>query len=234
MRASIFGADEELPKAREAYSDETIGRLHSGFAEDGKPKALTEWRVTTGDRDVAAAVGQLFGGQPVETDSTSEFFIDVFTTRSAVPVILSGPDAITMDMKLWINGMLMHHCDGNKFLSGDDVTVGDTCGCPSTYSERKSRAKTFQGPKPSIEIRFRLADDPELGLFKFVTGSWDFAYVLHQVDAALEDAAGEAVADLTLEAVSFVAKNGPMKGKTVSYTKPVLTNIRSYAAAIAE
>ncbi|OIH98354.1 hypothetical protein BIU92_14000 [Curtobacterium sp. MCBA15_003] len=45
------------------------------------------------------------------------------------------------------------------------------------------------------------------------------------VPEALEAASGHGpiLASLKIELVSFVAKNGPMKGQTVSYNKPVLT-----------
>ncbi|MGY1440134.1 hypothetical protein [Streptomyces reniochalinae] len=79
----------------------------------GSREALSEWRISTGDPEVAKAVAQLFGGQPIENEeSTSENFIDVFTERESVTVILDGPGAIKDDMKLWNRNKLVHHCDG--------------------------------------------------------------------------------------------------------------------------
>ncbi|QAY26951.1 recombination directionality factor [Streptomyces phage Shawty] len=228
---------DNAPKKRETFKDDTVGRLHSGYMDESgrkpTPVALTEWRFSTGEKTVADAVAQLFGGTPVENDeSTSENFIDVFTEAKRVPVIIE-PDGIEADMKQWINGKLVHHCDGVEFLSPDEKK-GQPCGCPSLFAERKAAAKDYQGPNPSITVYFRLADDPELGKFKFVTGSWTLAAVLHEALNDLDMVGQTAYGTLELEYVEYVAKKGPMRGKTVSYTKPVIRVVKAYNDAIAD
>lgn len=238
MPLTIWDTDpDNKPKERPKFTDDTVGKFHSGrMGEDGNPETLSEWKVTTGDPVVAEAIAQIYGGEPLETDSTSENFIEVFTDRSSVPVILDGPDSIYVDMKQWNRGKLVHHCDGSSFLShpSRDELIGQPCGCPALFAERKQLARDYMGPSPSIEITFRLADDPELGKFKFRTGSWVMAAVLHEYGNALDNIPGEALAELTLTPVEFKAKNGPRKGQMVSYTKPELNRIRSYNKAIAE
>jgi len=235
MALRIFETDPDAaPKERTSFADDTVGRFHSGTtAQDARgntiPVSLAEWRITTGERSVADAVAQLFGGQPVETDSESENFIEVLSTVETVSVILDGPGAIYSDLKLWNRNKLVHHCDGVEFLSPDEK-AGQPCGCPRLFAERKQAAKDFVGPSPSIAVTFRLADDPELGEFKFQTGSWTMAEVLHIYDNALTKVGGEAVANLTLELVEYTTK----AGRNVSYRKPVLTGIRSYNSAVAE
>ncbi|MGY1440179.1 hypothetical protein [Streptomyces reniochalinae] len=93
MALKIWDTDpNNKPKPRQTFSDDTVGRFHSGRSVDGQPEALSEWRISTGDPEVAKAVAQLFGGQPIENEeSTSENFIDVFTERESVTVILDGP-----------------------------------------------------------------------------------------------------------------------------------------------
>jgi len=235
MALRIFETDPDAkPKERQSFSDDTVGRFHSGKAIDGTPLALTEWRVSTGDPEVADAVAQLFGGSPVENEgSTSENFIDVETSASKVQIILDGPSAIYADMKLWNRGKLVHHCDGVNFLSPDEKK-GRPCYCPELMAERKAASKDYTGPAPSITITFRLADDPELGMFKFQTGSWTLAEVLHEAEDKLARIEGEALAELEIEEVEYVAKKGPMKGKTVSFCKPVLRVVKSYSAAVAD
>lgn len=243
MALDIWTTDpDNKPEARKTFSDDTVGRLHSGYMEtSGKksyPVALTEWRVSTGDRTVADAVGQLFGGTPVENEeSTSENFIDVYTEAGKVPVIIEA-DGIYSDMKQWSNQKLVHHCTGTKFLSHpfDESKIGEPCGCPQLFAERKEMAKNGMGPNPAIKVTFRFADDPELGLFNWQTGSWTLAAVLHEAEDALDRIGqGSAVlAEIELEGVSYVAKKGKMKGKTVEYTKPVLSIKKSYNDAIAD
>ncbi|WP_424213182.1 hypothetical protein ACN20G_14450 [Streptomyces sp. BI20] len=240
MLLNLWDTDpNNKPKPRVTFSDDTVGKFHSGHSVlndkgEKEPESLSEWRISTGDPEVAKAVAQLFGGQPVENEeTTSENYIDVFTSRESVPVILEGPDAIKADMKLWNRNKLVHHCDGTKFLSPDE-RKGKPCLCPELFAERKQAAKDFMGPSPSINITFRLADDPELGLFRFQTGSWTMAAVLHEYANDLERVGGEAVAELALELVEFTIKKGPKKGLFVSYYKPVINRIRSYSDAVAE
>lgn len=217
---------ENKPAPRQEFKDDTVGRLHLGYMDESdsrkpRPVALTEWRFTTGLMPVAQRIAELYGGTPQEnSDSPSEFFIDVFTEAKRIPVIIE-PDGIYADMKQWINGKLVHHCDGVSFLSPDEKK-GEPCGCPTLFAERKQAARDYQGPSPSIAVTFRLADAPDLGTFKLQTGAWSLAAVLHESLEALEDLGTAARATLELEYVEYVAKKGPMRGKTVSYVKPVI------------
>lgn len=242
-KRSIWASDvENMPKRRETYSDDTVGRFHSGCTEvnaAGKvvPVALSEWRVSTGERAVADAIAQLLGGTPVENEeSQSENFIDVFTPAESVRTIIPA-DGIYWDMKLWWNGKLKHHCDGFAFLSHkDDDMIGQPCGCPTLFDERKAAAKEGDAPNPSITITFQLADDPELGTFKFQTGSWTFFRVLHQAEDDIERVGkgGPVLADLELELVEYTPSKGPMRGKLVSYRKPNIRTHKAYNDAIAD
>ncbi|WP_172385200.1 hypothetical protein [Streptomyces sp. MNP-20] len=233
-KMTIFATDPNAkPKPHQSFADDAVGRFHSGRSVDGVPEALDKWRISTGDPVVASAVAQLFGGEPIETDSPSEHFIDVFTDRESIPVILDGPDAIYADMKLWNRSKLVHHCDGSAFLSPEEK-AGKECGCPELFAERKEAARDLVGPSPSITVTFRLADDPELGIFRFQSGSWTLASVLHEYENALEAVDGPALADLALELVEFTIKKGKNKGTAVSYYKPVIKVLKSYDAAIAD
>ena len=73
------------------------------------------------------------------------------------------------------------------------------------------------------------ADRQNTAVAGFQSGSWSLASDLayNGVGEELEDISedtdgGKARALLSLEEVSFVAKNGPRAGQTVSYTKPVV------------
>ncbi|WP_328950461.1 hypothetical protein OG778_23830 [Streptomyces sp. NBC_00184] len=243
-KRSIWAQDEEnKPKTRQTYADDTVGRLHSGYSEKNEkgnlvPVALSEWRFSTGEQSVADAVAQLFGGTPVENEeSTSENFIDVFTSKDRIPVILEA-DGIHWDMKLWWNQKLKHHCDGFDFLSNDkdESLIGTPCGCPTLFDERKAAAKEGDAPNPAQTITFSLADDPELGRFKFQTGSWTLFKVIHEAEDALERIGngGSVLAYLELELVEYTPKKGPMRNKLVSYYKPVINVVKSYNDAVAE
>lgn len=246
MAMAIWETDpENKPEKRQDYSDDTVGRLHSGYMDETdprkpKPVALTKWRFSTGEKPVGDAAAELFGGTPVENENPDvENFIDVFTDATKVPVIIEpGTNGIDSDMKEWRNGKLVHHCDGVRFLShlSNPAKVGDECGCPKLFAERKQAAKDFMGPSPSITVHFRLAEDPALGLFKYQTSSWTLAKILHEAEEAVETVGqGSPVFGfLELEYVEFVLTKGKDRGKTVSYTKPVIRIVKKYDDAIAD
>lgn len=230
MALRIFDTDPDAkPKQRVSYNDDYAARFYMGRQVDNQPEALSEWRVMVADPAVGQAIAQLFGGAPVETDSSADKFIEILTTSAKVPVILDGPTAITSDMKLWNRGKLVHHCDGVEFLSPDDK-AGRPCGCPTMFAARKQAARDYLGPAPAINVKFRLADDPDLGLCHFQTTSWTLAEVLHEHDDALHRIGGEAYAELSIELVEYTTK----KGRHVEYLKPVIKVVKAWQDAIAD
>lgn len=235
LNVRIFETDPDAKPKPRPVSD-IVGRFRSGRLEGRKPVALDEWRVTTGDPEVAEEVANSLGGEVTEWDTESEDNLEVLTDSDTVKILVEAPWAISSDLKLWgANGTLIHHCDGVVYLSEEDK--GQQCGCPELLADRKAHAKSGRGPKPDTRIVFRLAAAPNLGKFEMRSGSWDLVRVLHEYVNALEDACegatpGPALCTLKLETVSFVPKGGPMKGKTVSYKKPVLLNIHPAPAEV--
>ncbi|MFF2543979.1 hypothetical protein ACFVUY_15590 [Kitasatospora sp. NPDC058063] len=229
MAMRIFETDPDAKPAG-TFSDDTVGRFHSGKQdEEGVPVALEEWRVSTGDPEVASAVAQLFGGTPEETETDKENYIVVDTSTAKVKVIIDGASAISSDLKLWNGSNLIHHCDGVEFLSPEDE-AGTPCGCPPLMVDRKAKAKVKRGPAPSISVMFRIADDPDLGIFRFQSGSWKLAEVLHEIENQLDRIGSEALCSLELERVEYTTKNG----RDVSYVKPVIRVLKSWNDAVAD
>lgn len=231
MAIRVFETDPDArPKERPAYSSDHIGTFAAGKKDaDGNPMALGSWRILTGEPQVADALAQLFGGTVEDTESSADHHIAVDTDAVTVLVVVDGTSALRSDMKLWNRNKLVHHCDGIYFESPEEKR-GNRCGCPETMAERKQAAKDYVGPSPSIELEFRLADDFELGKFRFKTGSWTLVDVLHNVENALDAIDGPALCELTLELVEYTTK----KGRAVSYHKPVINVLKSYNDAIAD
>ncbi|KUM41184.1 recombination directionality factor [Arthrobacter sp. EPSL27] len=231
MALKIFGDNPETAqKPRQRFADDVVGRFRSGHQLNGRPAALSEWRITTGDPEVADAVYELFGGdQPQEWDAKGEDNLEVFTASKEIDIILEGSKALRQKMVLWSrSGKLIQSGDGQTIDYPEDK-VGPDPDAHLSFQERKAKARDGIGAEPQIEVYFRLAEDEELGIFKFQTGSWSMASDLayNDVEGELADYAadsdtGKVKAALKLEEVSFVAKNGPRAGQTVSYTKPVL------------
>jgi len=222
VKVRIFETDPDAaPKKRVTFPDDVVGRVRSGKSVNGRPVSLSTWRITTGDPEVANAVANAFGGEVSEWETTKEDNLEVITETDTLPVVISSPEAISARLVLWgMGGTRIHECDGVAFL--DEDRRGQPCGCPELLAERKAAAKAGRGPKPDVQVRFRLSDDPELGEFRFHSASWDFLSYLHLYQEELEAVGGPARCDLVLENVTFVPKSGPMAGRQVSYRRPVL------------
>ncbi|MFI1201709.1 hypothetical protein ACH4VR_20040 [Streptomyces sp. NPDC020883] len=162
---------------------------------------------------------KLYGGTPQPWETTKEDSLEVLTDTDSVKVIVDGPDAISFRMALYgVAGRPTHACDGVEFTEPEDPRRGQPSGCPATVQERKAAAEAGHGPKPDQRIEFRLADAPELGKFRLMTGSWDFMKSLESLWRELEAVGGPALCSLGLELVEFTTKSGV----DVAYRKPVL------------
>lgn len=231
MAVRIFETDpDSKPKPKRQFANDLAFRFRSGMTDEGgKPMSLSEWRVTTGDPEVADAVAQLYGGKAEEWETSKEDFLQVLTNASAVQVVIDGPKAIRSALILWGRQGPIHECDGVYFLSPEE-DAGTPCGCPSLLAERKAQARSGRGPAPHTTVNFRLAEDYDLGVGSFSSTSWDLLTVLHEVENALEEIEGEALCELSLELVEYTTK----QGRHVMYRKPVIKVLKSWSKAIAD
>ncbi|MDX2575923.1 hypothetical protein PV332_10565 [Streptomyces scabiei] len=232
----IWDADPDAaPRERTSFADDVVGRFRSGrlVKMGGKdvPESLNEWRVTTGDPVVAARIAALMGGESEEWETDKEDNLQILTDSATVSIIIE-PDGVDASFKQFVPGAgLTHHCDGFEYLSPEE-DKGTPCGCPSLIAERKLKATQMRGPKPSVDITFRLVDEPDLGVFRFNSGSWKLVEVLGPLFAELDKYPGKQVrATLTIENVTYTPQKGPRAGQEVSYNKPVVKILGAYEAA---
>ena len=206
-----------------------------------KPVSLEAWRVLTGDPQTGEAIQQLMGGEsPTEFETSRDMYLGQDTTSNSVEVIIDGSSVmrngtpgvagINARMVLWGPRGPLHVCDGEFHIDTPGEEPGTPCGCPRLFQERKAKAQLGTGPSPDIEINFRLANDPELGMGKYVTRGWTFPKTLHEVIDGLDRVGGEALCNLRLEVVEFMSE----RHGQVRYTKPVIDVLGSYSDAIAE
>ncbi|MFE9404389.1 hypothetical protein ACFYNY_21900 [Streptomyces sp. NPDC006530] len=198
------------------------GRFRQGRIAEGRPHSLDAWRVTTDDAQVAARIAHFQGGEFRSNDGGGQHAYEVLTTRESVRILMDGPDAVSLRMVRWSMNRLIHECDGSVFLS-PEKEKGQPCGCPPMLEDRRASAKEGLGPAPSIEFVFRLAVDPSLGEFHFLTGMWEVAKHLPQLSEELSAVEGPSVCDFATELVTLTTKNGTRVG----YRRPVVTVLGS-------
>jgi hypothetical protein len=213
----IWDTDPDSKPRERQFKDDFVGRFRSGRLSGNRPQALNEWRVTTGDPVVAEEIARLMGGTAEEWETDKEDNLEVLTDSASVEIIIESSDKIDASMKLFGMTGLVHHCDGVEFLSPDE-DKGQPCGCPPLLQDRKDKAKSGRGPKPSIDVSFRLAANPELGLFRFNSGAWELVKVLHHILADVDAYDGPVRATLAIERVEYTTQ----AGRDVAYNKPVI------------
>ena len=194
-------------------ASDIVGRVRSGAQIQGRPVALQEWRFTTGDPKVAQAVADKYGGEPKPWETTTEESLEVMTTAGSLDVVLTQ---IQSEFVLWgrNSSSPIRACDGS--VQKDDKCSG--CVCPSDVREHKEAARAGTACQPSVRATFRLADMPDLGLWRFNSASWQLAGSVNDAEDALAAAGGEAEGVLRLELVEYTTKTG----RNVSYTKPII------------
>lgn len=236
MGLRIFENDpESAPKPSRRFADDLVGRFRSGYQINNRPATLEKWRVTSGDPDVATAIVEMLGSEhdakPQPWDTQGEDNLEVFTTTERVKIILDGPDAIRQEMVLWGRNGAIRKCDGveQKGVDKDDTAAGTGCVCPQSFADRKDAAKKGTGCQPSITTYFRLADDPELGRFRFTSGSWSLVKDIIKTEEKLAKVDGPALAWLGLEVVEY----GEGRDKK-RFIKPVIDVIGAYKGATVE
>lgn len=221
MALQVFNTDPDAkPKPRNTFADDVVGKFRGGMMIGRRPQALSEWRVTTDDPDVADYIAETFGGTPEEWDTEKSDNIQILTTAKTVEIVIESAKSLRSRLALYGQAGPIHVCDGAYFVAGhpEDGAVGEACGCPRSLQDRKEKSKAGTGPKPDITLRFKLADAPDLGYFLFGTGSWTLVNDLDQIEAALSQGDGPFPAVLKLELVEYTTKGG----REVSYHRPVI------------
>lgn len=223
-RISLFDEEQRTSSAN-PYRDDVVGKLSAGYVNNGRPVSLDEWRFVSDDEIVAQKVADLYGGEVQEItkekkngDKVVEY--EVFTQAKDLDIVIDGVDAVSSEFMWWANGELLGRGDGVKMEDGSDDP-----GYGLELAERKDKSKKGLVPAPETTVYFRLADDPDLGVFRYAKSqAWALERNLQRNGFydELDDAEGAIKARIGRNPVSFIAKNGKMAGKTVSYTETTL------------
>lgn len=198
-------------RASNRGSGDVVGRFRSGYQVSGNPASLSTWRVTTGDPEVAERLHELLGGdEPQEWDTAGEDNIELFTDAADVNIILPNRKAIDPQMLIWTRGQKrLLVCDGSIYEPEDKRPYQCTLGGFTSKAEHEEQGHLCE---PRISITFKLADAPELGLFRFESGAWSLATEIAGPIGDVGDRE-DVLANLSLEEV---------ESRTRTFTKPVL------------
>lgn len=228
MARSAIYEDIESSRSNDNYhASDVVGRASGGYKDaKGRPVSLEHWRFTSDDPAIIDRVAELLGGEPQQTELDDDKVIsEVFTDAAAIDIILDDGESVSCEF-------VQRNRDFKPIARGDGATINNGTepdpGAGLDLAERKLKAKDGLVPSPEVTIYFRLAADPDLGLFSFTKyNAWNLERNLKRDGFydSLDDAAADglqAKARLSREEVSFTAKTGPRAGKAVSYTDTVL------------
>ncbi len=186
---------------------ESVGWFHAGRFRGQRPEALRRWRITSAHLGVIERLRSAFGGEIEESKDADSFPMELLTVAERIKVIVEDVESLNTEMLMWGRSGVLHHCDGARFLSPHEK-VGDPCGCPASLSERRSHANAGTGPQPSTEIRFRVAQLPDLGEFGFRSSSWEFMESADAFKSGVFVGNAETHCELSLEPVEFKIRSG--------------------------
>lgn len=225
MGINIFTVNEDNADGETSgSSNDVVGRFRSGYQVDNRPVGLTQWRVTTGDPEVAESIAALLGAEeePSTWETKTGENRQVFTTSNEVEIIVE-PKSVKATLVLWGQGGKICETDGTYLYDEDGNLTDEECifTAGKTLQELKDSHRSGKGPGPSLQVYFRLAEAPQLGKFKFFSGSWTALDAFSKVADVMAESSTARRFTLELDVISFKNK----KGEDITYTKPVLTDL---------
>jgi hypothetical protein len=180
------------------------GRIRAGDkGPKGEPRKLDKWRLTSKDRQRLDAAAQLWGGEPREWEGHAGEF-EVYTTTTALPIMLLPGHEPTTWYELWSAGGCQRRCDGAHEIVSDSACL---CG-----EEREC--------KPHTRLPVLLPDLPGIGSWLVTSTGWNAAAELAGAADLLQRASAQGVlipARLRLEQRTSISK-----GKTRRFAVPVI------------
>jgi hypothetical protein len=171
--------DFPTPKAGGRDSD-VVGSVRTGRLDErtNRPYSLDTLRFTADHMDIVTKIAELYGGTPGEWSTTKSDRYEVITEAAAVNFELRTFD---VEFILWGQRQPIRVCDGRT--QKDDGSTA--CECPSDYWDHRAAASEGKACKPNVKSSLVLADAPDLGVFRFQSGSWMLAEDANEIEAFL-------------------------------------------------
>lgn len=181
----------------------THGRIRFGTKTKSKegraiPKALDQFRLTSGDREAVEQLAALYGGTPTKWDDTKanprhqwEVLTEADTLRVWLP-----PDALSQHYELWKSGSNVRRCDGVTCeVAGRDDMEYRPCLCI---------ASDDLVCKPTTRLNLIFPEIRFGGVWRLDTGSWaaarEMPAMVRLIEQMQQQVSAISVATLRLEA----------------------------------
>jgi len=178
------------------------GRIRAGDRANGNPRKLSEWRLTSKDKQRLEAAAGLWGGSVSRWEDRGEW--ELYTSTAELPIMLLPGQLPTTWYELWSKGGCQRRCDGqHEVLSDSACLCGDEREC-----------------KPTTRLSVLLPDLPGVGSWLVQSTGWNAAAELAGAAELLGRASAQGVlipARLRLEQRTDVKA-----GQTRKYAVPVI------------
>jgi hypothetical protein len=148
-------------------TDAIVGTFWDGMLNTaGRPVVLPTWRVSTADPAVALSLTNRYGGETSTRHTRGEENIAVDLALDTVHVVLEGGGR-----GLQVRYVARDPAQIIVYTSdGDTITYPNATTTPDPHAgyalaDRISMARQGHGPRIEVDALFRLATDPDLGVF---------------------------------------------------------------------
>ena len=171
-------SDIETHDTKEQFDDGCVGQIRIGGAKNGVPFTTETIRITADESKTLAKLAKKLGGDPVEWETNKSDRFEILTDNNSVEVECYEWDAA---FERWHEKKRVNHCDGKQQFNGEP------CECPFSIDEKKEAAKQGKACKPKFKAKVGFADDPELGKFRFESGSWNLLKKSNVIEEHIAD-----------------------------------------------
>jgi hypothetical protein len=193
-----------------------VGRIRLGSkSENGAPKKLDKFRLTSKSRDALEAAATIYGGKVVAWNSPDGDAFELVTTSSVLDVTIPPGNSLTQWYEMWTGAGCQRRCDGQT------ETINNTpCRCPADQSQRSELSSKGQACRPTTRLSVILPRVKNLGIWRLESHGYHAAVELAGIADLLQQvSASDQYLPATLRLEQRSSKKG---GKTSRYAVPVL------------
>lgn len=193
-----------------------VGRIRLGSkSENGAPKKLDKFRLTSKSRDALEAAATIYGGKVVTWNSPDGDAFELVTESNVLDVTIPPGNSLTQWYEMWTGAGCQRRCDGQT------ETINNTpCRCPADQSQRSELSSKGQACRPTTRLSVILPRVKNLGIWRLESHGYNTAVEMAGIADLLQQvSASDQYLPATLRLEQRSSKKG---GKTSRFAVPVL------------